>query len=66
MLVCHLATLLLIQHTLIDRPEERCLNARIDHVPDDAEGRLLVADIAVKRRSSRVVAVYVSNDQKEG
>lgn len=62
MFMCCLAALLLIQHTLIDRPEERSLDARMDHFHDGEESWLLVADIAVKSRSSRVVAVYVPND----
>lgn len=54
-----------------DRPEEfLCLLActldmRVDLVHADAKDQLIVADIAVKIGSFRVVAVYVPNDHEE-
>lgn len=63
--VCSRATLLFIQHTGTGWPEtllvKRSLGARVDLV----RVRLVVADIAVKTGSFRVVAVYAPNDQSD-
>ena len=44
---------------------KRSLDASVDLVHADVEGRLIVADIAVKSGAFRVVAVYAPNDRDE-